>query len=139
MKVNELMVGDWVYQAQYVDKADPNVGHGWKPVRVTSIPFDKDCFIEPIPLTAKILKKNGWKHWGSWEDSKLEGVAIFILNISFGKNLLGIEDSIEIRIDCDPQGDFHYMCNGESFCYVNHVHELQHALKLCGIEKEIEP
>lgn len=85
--------------------------------------------IEPIPLTAEILEKNGWKHdpsvsavmtkssyslsndiRRSW-DSRNHKLYLAILNE---------RESREINIPC------HY------------VHELQQALRLCGIEKEIE-
>ena len=128
------MVGDWVYQAQFVDLADPNLGHGWKPVKVTSIPFDKDCFIEPIPLTAKILENNGFKRWKNdnpcliYEFKQSEeciSVCVYFpkgYNTRYYKNWASVSNNE----------------NNIEHCVCEYVHELQHALKLCGIEKEIE-
>lgn len=140
MRANELMVGDWVQKLE--------VGGHYRKCRIKAIIDNNvDCEtsdgevhtlsvngIEPITLTAEILKKNGWI---VWKANKM-GVVIFTQYFEFSDSLLGIEDSIESRIDCDPYGDFHYMCNGKSFCYINSVHELQHVLPLLGIEKEIE-
>ena len=72
---------------------------------------DDFSWIEPIPLTAEILEKNGFVLDGeSWwyKDFRI------VLSSSKGVSLV-----------CGRQ---------IKFCY---VHELQHALRLCGIDKEI--
>ena len=83
--------------------------------------------IYPIPLTAEILEKNGWKVEEKVED------AVSIYRQKFTDDW----GEVEIRVDCDPYSDYHLMHKGKHFCYVNFVHELQHALRLCKIEKEI--
>lgn len=136
MKATDLMIGDWILVLQQ--------GGHYKRTKVRGIFDDTIDYllgeeshtiteggVEPIPLNAEILEKNGWI---MWKKTKLVGVTMFT---QYFEDSLGIEDSIETRIDCDTNGDFHYMCNGESFCYINYVHQLQHALKLCGIEKEV--
>ena len=60
MKNEELAIGDLVFQAQYVGKYDGK-GHVWKPVKVKSIPFDEEKFVEPVPLRESILVKNEFK------------------------------------------------------------------------------
>ena len=122
MKPNELMVGDWVYQAQFVDLADPNLGHGWKPVKVTSIPFDKDCFIEPIPLTEeKILERNGFKQRNKY----------YFITIENKDTRYCVEYDTESK---------KLTVNNVWFVIneLRYVHELQHAMKLCGIDINIE-
>lgn len=74
--------------------------------------FDIDDEIVGIPLTAEILEKNGFIRDGeSWWYKDFR-VVLFISN--------------GVSLVCGRQMRFRY------------VHELQHALKLCGIEKEIQ-
>lgn len=80
--------------------------------------------LEPIPLTAEILEKNGFVKYGYYEvwkkicdDCELR-VAPWRFSVIFLGNGADQEE---------------YSAPRPSF-----VHELQHALRLCGIEKEIE-
>lgn len=69
------------------------------------------AFLEPIPLTAEILKKNGFLRDGeSWwyQDFRI------VLSTSKGVSLV-----------CGRQIKFAF------------VHELQHAMRFCGIDKKI--
>ena len=68
MKNEELAIGDLVLQAQYVGKDDGR-GHVWKPVKVKSIPFDEEKFVEPVPLCESILVQNGFTKEFSHLDS----------------------------------------------------------------------
>jgi len=122
MKANELMIGDWVL-------FDHN------PVRVAILGAAQDSLglavgdnvfgqpysiIEPIPLTAEILEKNGFDmddytvHFKEDEHYMLE--------------LVFEDDELKWTINC----------NEYTIMNFEYVHELQHALRLCGIEKEIE-
>ena len=68
--------------------------------------------IQPIPLTQEILEKNGFicDGWSWWyQDLRI------VLSTSKGVSLV-----------CGRQKRFEF------------VHQLQHALRLCDIEKEIE-
>lgn len=78
--------------------------------------------ITPIPITPEILEKNGWhipKHkiWCQNDD-----VTFYMCRYTDG--------TYEIYADGDSEFS--------NFCNIRFVHELQHALKLCGIEKTIE-
>lgn len=82
-------------------------------IRIRST-FDMDSAVlyKPIQLTPEILEKNGFVQDGeSWwyQDFRI------VLSTSKGESLV-----------CGRQ---------VKFCY---IHQLQHALRLCGIEKEIE-
>jgi len=119
MKAKELMIGDWVYNT-----------HNRKPEQVCEIRermvmldyndlYDYDE-IEPISLTPEILEKNGFeKEWD--EDIMLmvcDGVVVEV-----GDNYKRYEDGkMYLRRVLAP------------LCY---VHQLQHAMRICGIEKEI--
>lgn len=115
MKANELMIGDWVYRPACYDKV--------KEIRNTGvigidnmrglIAFSE---IEPIPITAEILEKNGFYYD---EDRKA-----YLMGVIF-------------RVKPERYGLFSFEICGCPYS-LNTVHELQHALRLCGIEKTIE-
>ena len=76
--------------------------------------------IEPIPLAPEILERNGFASYNN-SSFQLRENGMYIswrnvgrLNLSFG---------------CAPTNDLHIKCK--------YVHQLQHALQLCGIDKEI--
>jgi hypothetical protein len=126
MKLCELMIGDWVY----VEK----VG---KPVRVESVGYTAfvgyEHFqeiegsiigIRPIELSKEIFEKNGYHFNG-----------LYYTKSDWPDITTGLEDNeFEIgKAEIYGKGDIDF---GFTIC-VKYVHELQHALKLCGIEKEI--
>ena len=124
MKVDALMIGFWV------------TGKKWRenPFKLTRINDNgKYCYgitsdgtqvgpflleeIEPVPLTPEILEKNGFK---------LENYSGKIMS---GKWWTRNDFVIHERMN-DSVGK-------NNFSY-EYVHQLQHALRLCGIETEIE-
>ena len=109
MKASELMLGDWVLDTRTN-----------RPLRVN--PFMAEMEVpewEPIPLTPEILEMNGLvnDYYGSYfkEDEHM------LLEISSS------EDGIYWTINFHEYG----------ILKLEYVHQLQHALKLCGIDKEI--
>lgn len=97
--------------------------------------------VEPIPLTPEILEKNGWYH------AKFHG--------SYGRQAMRIDgcyqDELPKGVDnalsfaqwsLDKKFMYHFleifMWVGSIHLKIEYVHELQHALRFCGIEKEIE-
>ena len=139
MKANELMIGDWVkFDGRPFKVSDVTVINPiTNPALVTRSYIRKDvespagCFddaliiesalplkdIYPIPLTADILNKN-------FPDVRY-GVAWYLDDIKSTYN----ETWYEVRtLDIE----------GMELCVnIRYVHELQHVLRLCGIEKEI--
>ena len=146
MKANELMIGDWVQIAEPC-KYDGAIG------RIKTLIDHKDeenayfkvflqnntihigiediCSedIRPIPLTPEILEKNGFEVTRNMSSSRNKDV--WSLRVSKNKVFHIIEHHnkklfpyfwIEIGSNSD----------------IKYVHQLQHALKLCGIKKEIE-
>ena len=129
MKANELMIGDYVRYTDtesFVDMRQGDivkvdalqgkyicVGNGWA---------DEDMF-EPIPLTAEILAKFGFNH--------LEGnqYRMTIASSQVDIHELGISvwfvDVEELKWDMPKQSAI--VCS---------VHQLQHALRLFGVNKE---
>lgn len=70
--------------------------------------------VEPIPLTAEILERNGFENNYDGDLGYAQSCGDIIGIHIVGKG--GVMDEM----------------------YFEHVHELQHALRLCKIEKEIE-
>lgn len=140
MTANELMIGDWVFNA-----------HNRKPEQVAKIGcrlvmldyndmYEYDL-IEPIPLTPEILEKNGWKKAAFNGGYGRKGMRLDGYN---GNELPeGVENALSFaQWSIDEHFQYHlleiYMWKGSVHLWVHYVHELQHALRLCGIEKEIE-
>lgn len=132
MKGKNLMIGDWVCVnglTQQVFYLAYNQNEKELTIGVLDPQGDVyQCFygfdhVEPIPLTAEILENNGWEYgnWGS-EDYDDEYYTFI--------------DDFDIHID----GNQTFEIRTVDGCTIKlkYVHELQHALRLCGIDKTIE-
>lgn len=84
--------------------------------------------IEPIPLTAEILEKNGFEKQG------FDGWLLEFGTYAESGHILWRTDYGEPHLLIESYSSKHGDFRSFGICY---VHELQHALKLCGIEKEI--
>ena len=131
MKANELQIEDWV------------TGKKWRenPFKLTRINDNGKYYygitsdgnqvgpflieeLAPIPLTPEILEKNGFK-----KDEKNE--EMYYWNWSISDNCVSYDKETNvIRI-------FHTLGHLVFVEPLSYVHELQHALKLCGVEKEL--
>lgn len=132
LKISELSVGDWVkasgvakrvhsieYQngAYFVNFSDPDTN---------SEDYIHAPFIEPIPITAEILEKNGFVTNGGaykWSNKKHR---VFV-------GLKGFPHSVDIE-EMDEQ-----FVTKSSRIEVSqlYAHQLQHALRLAWVDKEI--
>ena len=123
MRIEELSVGDWVRHTFYEEN-----------VRIARIDGDSErvlaergkmsisCHLnhfESIPITPEILKMNGWRNdmadrnfWATDE--------VYIYNHDGIWRLRPKSPELLIVVD------------------IKYIHELQHALRLLGVEKEIE-
>lgn len=136
MEVSDLKIGDWVNST---DEAFPVVVqaiHNQDDVEVFD-GIDNDSWrmksildIEPIPISGEILEQNGWKYFG--KDNK---------KLDFHNMEHWLLDKCEAwRLDDNTILNFRIISNDHHTQYVGkiqYVHELQHALRLCGIEKDI--
>ena len=130
MKATDLMIGDWVLYGQRF-AIIKELYNGYVTI-LCSIngrnEYVEETYdnIEPIPLTLEILKKNK-------------------LNINMNNsytNILGYFDEDEnnlLEIYIEEDEIWWSISYAEyTILRLRYVHELQHALKLCGIKKEIE-
>ncbi len=125
MKANELMIGDLLqYRGQFAAfgfrveqitrrKVGYHVGPGEN--RMNYLRLGE---VQPIPLTPEILVKNGFEEWDGWRIFDIEDTGV---EIGWCGTILKIGGE----------------CGNLELPSVVYVHELQHALRLCGIEKEI--
>ena len=113
MKPTELMIGDWV-RFKGSDLAHQVYAIAGKSIKVDKGNWFAASTFEPIPLTAEILERNGirYQYGMPWYQGGADGVFEFRYRSD--------DDSTEVR---KP---------------VRYVHQLQHILKDCGIEKEVE-
>ena len=80
------------------------------------------------------MEKNGFKHNEIWHNS-FQDIDNYHINILFGYG--GKVDSVRIT----ELGEDRVIPSEKTTMYLTHiqyVNELQHALRLCGIEKNIE-
>lgn len=130
LKISDLSVGDWVQdilgniciirnifcgdlvECYVVEKGDE-----------LGIMIDR---LRPIPITAELLEKNGAKKTEFVKDS---GYEFYQCDDLYASRVEGSEWwTIIVR------KEYREVVK----CYVQHVHQMQHALRLAGVEKEIE-
>ncbi len=127
MNATDLMVGDWVYnthnrQNEHVQE----IGSGLVMLDYNDL-YEYDE-IEPIPLTPEILEKNGFEVTRNISSSRNKDV--WSLHVSKYK-IFHITEHHNKKIF--PYFWIEIGSNSD----IKYVHQLQHALRLCGIEKEI--
>ena len=129
MKTSELMINDWVI-AYGKNTQVVWVGNLQKlAVRGFPSEFFEDE-IEPIPLTPEILEKNGFTEIKGTNTTFKIDIYGYLIKVTFPKeNEETNKRNPFLVIDSRPS---YY----SSECL--YVHELQHVLRLLGIEKEIE-
>ena len=121
MKANELMIGDWVNETY--EAVDGNMYEQEKQVGIHD--FNDAKNFEPIPITPEILEKNGFEY--DEEGRVLTDNLVFWIN--------------DFRyIEYNPFNKA-FLILGVSSTFDGtciYVHELQHALRLCKIDKEVK-
>ena len=130
MKANELsckdvMVGDWV---DVRNNAAPNTPHL---ERITPSHFLRDEHWYGVELVPEILEKNGMHLYNSKTNSFMEWC-----NHS---DCFKEDENYMVELSLDNDGKIRWTINGDEYTIMplDYVHQLQQALRLCGIEKEI--
>ena len=117
MLCKELQYMDWVTDEHGFQMQITNVGEDYAYATFEGNEGDpwefdnKDDQPKPIPLTAEILEKNGW--WYDLDDIWLHDGVSFCIEKWNGK--FQCYDINQIKLDS--------------------VHQLQHALRLCGLDE----
>jgi hypothetical protein len=141
MKKEDLMIGDWV-NIQTEKDGEPMYS---QVEQLLECEIDADFQtdyenVHPIELTEEILHKNGFKNDVLAQKSIIaEGASNFSVILFSEDNRIKLDNIDEylnsfnkwsVHIDTE---DMRTMCTVE----ITYVHELQHLLKLCKIEKEL--
>lgn len=129
MKANELMIGSYVKflgkvrKIKSIIKKDTGIEISFEGKNPVVVSLD---VIEPIPITPEILEKNGFTMNTKAKSKKAWQISDNELYVSWWNGRLNTYYKPEVT---------------KSMNHINtdcvYVHELQHVLKLCGIEKEI--
>lgn len=135
METKDLMMGDWI-QSPITPK----------PLKVAQINWDYsvECVgiddmiryhvglgdIKPIPLTDEIMAKNFSQYSESYEPNFSRDYLITDIGATITYDVVTRLIGLPVR---NIAGDWEFY----SITEIRYVHQLQHALRLCGIEKEI--
>lgn len=131
MKPEQLMIGDYIMFNKDIYKIEEISKKGWAHIIYNDgsecrVALSSDYILDeltPVPITDEILKKNGFDYENNVGDV-LEYYNYEIIYNTWDHELRILENREQIL----KIKTFDKMC----------VHELQHALRLCGIDKEIE-
>lgn len=122
MNCEELQINDWVEYNGLNQKVKEISGLD----NEVYLTIDEciDCTqVNPILITAEILEKNEWMCFNTYHKYSHPKAPFNIRQQKDG--------GYTIEVDADEYGS-------AMFLFILYVHQLQHCLKLVGIEKEIE-
>lgn len=142
MEAKDLMIGDWVNYHDD-DKIVPKQVSEITDFKQLQL-HDKDNWVivgekycEPIPITPDILEKNGFEELMSESEvsaarfgRKPEPTGVWQYGFGRFDSVAYVPEQSFLRIK------FMEGCQAD-MANIKYVHELQHALRLCGVEKEI--
>ena len=133
------MIGDWVYSAFTISELPCKITclklheGGYTTIETTNVIGVTDITsLSPIPLTPEILEKNGMHLYNRKTNNLMEEC-----NHS---DCFEEDEDYKVELSLDYNGKIRWTINGDEYTIMplDYVHQLQHALRLCGIEKEIE-
>lgn len=149
MKAKDLMIGDLINGFGVVRRVTSINGlerpedDGLLTTMVPGCEFPESnlsfrpCYAQPIPLTAEILEKNGFEELMNESEvsaarfgRKPEPTGVWQYGFGQFDSVAYVPEQSFLRIK------FMEGCQAD-IANIKYVHELQHALRLCGIEKEI--
>lgn len=143
MKTSDLMIEDWVMSRRYPSPSRVyatylDISKDQPTITIINEEEGKSIiaghFIEeltPIPLTQEILEKNGFTLFNQYKNNIV--YHYLIDDIQQNSIFITIVDGTEIYYSYKSNDDYDVI----SFLPIQYVHELQHALKICKIDKEI--
>lgn len=143
MKIEELSVGDWVMNL-YANKPSRVIGLRTMfqdTYEIIAVSDDTQYMLiedneelhnyEPIPITPEILEKNGFERgeyseirvYNEWEIGEWDNPPYVSVKLDIDRQVIRVTN----------RGRDMFIADKEVY-----VHQLQHALRLAGVEKEIE-
>ena len=130
MKATELMVNDWVNSDFGIFQIKEIFDDAVRDDRGNDYEFD--C-IHPILLTGEILKKNGFEFVSDSE----RVTKAFIDLYDLWKCEITQQQTLRLFYDKNSK-DYDLYALADNINNIYFVHELQNAMRVCGVEKEIE-
>ena len=144
MKAKELMIGDLLQLGEtginYVTVVAIDYDYKVSHKNVLDIAFLNSGTIQynysaerlyPIPLTAEILENNEFVLSDGWWINERFPTGLGFIGVAFDPDEEGRKTNTIYDLSIIKRE------SGSVDLHLNYVHELQHALRLCGIEKEI--
>jgi hypothetical protein len=135
IKISDLSIGDWVRHTFYEDnlqikRIDGESERLLVEKGLMSVSCHLDHF-EPIPLTPEILEKNGFergeyseiREYNEWEIGEWINPPYVSVKLDIDRQVIRVTN----------RGRDMFIADKEVY-----VHQLQHALRLAGVGKEIE-
>lgn len=155
LKISDLSVGDWVRDKEGTPAKILGIeqwsGEYYLNVEVNGADVG-NVIAEgalPIPITPEILEKNGWEYETyTIEDINGDDIEYKCYRHKFYRDSyrhdIVLEDSYGGYYQCsiersipDEAGELRFISVLCSLDFVEYLHQLQHALRLAGVEKEI--
>ena len=131
MKATDLMIGDWVMSDNELLKVSDILRYRiYAHDAVGYYPIED---LEPILLTGEILKSNGFE---LVSDSDRVTKAFIDLYDLWECEIIS-QQTLRLFYDRNSK-DYRLQAFGDNISNIYFVHELQHAMRVCGVKKEIE-
>ena len=141
MKANELMIGDWVECTYWTPSKQLKVAEIRRimddetKIGVYSddlVLIFRQSEVKPIPLTPEILEKNGMHLYNRKTNDFREECNHC--------DCFDEDEDFRLELSLDDNGKIRWSIYGDEYTIIplDYVHQLQQALRLCGIPKEIE-
>lgn len=115
IRVDNLMIGDWLLDGDSYAQVTSIACGGI--IETTASNFAPEEVLQPIPLTPEILERNVFEYkdiWAEWWHRSEDGFGSdFQLSVT--------EDGFSMKDIANAQ--------------INSIHQLQHALRLCGLDE----
>lgn len=140
MKSTELMIGNWLFNRN-INKAMQVYPMMFSQMfRRTPEATTEDYGFYPIPLTAELLEKNGFKRgidrgWGN--DIREVYCLTFDVDVTYQGRTETFTHEIEAQHKVSSDLWDVETTNGSRIFNLEYLHQLQNALRLCGIKREI--
>lgn len=145
---DELMRGNWLYyrgkfnafpfRVEQVTRK--KVGYHAEPGEKRMYYLRLNEEVKPIPLTAELLEKNGFKRgidrgWGN--DIREVYCLTFDVDVTYQGRTETFTHEIEVQHKVSSGLWDVETTNGSRIFNLEYLHQLQNALRICGIEREI--
>lgn len=128
MEAKELMIGDWVCENS-IPHQIYELGTTFCTDRKTNLLFTDS--LQPVLLTEEILMENGFRPVSTWMYKAVRECGTFDVCVDLRYDEIQISKISGVGTDCEE-------CDYDSRISLGHtprVHELQHALRLCGLRE----